>query len=161
MPGTTATDTSEMLKEKLVIPLKTDLSTLLGRYQALHGSPVPETQAGTSSSSQGCRQQGEHIHMLVWRSQDRQCAVCSRTDASITCAKGIPSQCLCNGQSAQAKCFLYVMAQNTCRIAIILHHVCAEVFPKRSATNFAWGWHCSTVASCAEPLRTDRPRRLC
>lgn len=45
---------------------------------------------GTSSSSHSCREQGERIHIFVWRSQDRQCAVCSRTDASTTYAKGHP-----------------------------------------------------------------------
>lgn len=34
---------TETLKEKLVISLKTDLPSLLERYQALHGLPVPET----------------------------------------------------------------------------------------------------------------------
>lgn len=97
---------TEMLKEKLVISLKTDL---LGRYQAFHGSPVPETQLAHPVAPRAADSKGNIS--TCWFGEARTGSV--QSVAGLMPAqlvqRAFQAQCLCNGQSAQAKYFVYVM----------------------------------------------------
>lgn len=100
---------TEVLKEKLVISLKTNLCSLLGRFQALHRSPVPETQLAHPVAARAADSKGNIS--TCWFGGARTGSVQSVAELmpAQLVQRASQAQCLCNGQRAQVKYFVFVM----------------------------------------------------